>query len=230
MALAPISARISEGMSAPRPDAAAPETSAAGPALAAADYEAIHAALMASGRGRAFLSEHTRRSRSADTLTVLTAVERLGEMLRGEALPRNAPEFLHLSLMAMAGLIAAVETDMAALAAGAETPTDSAPRVARLSATLRDLGDCVQVMLDSFNQPPDTAEQNAPPAQHVAQQQDHTQEYAQEPDNAREQDDAPPRSTSGLRSAMPSLAWTNGIDSLAPLRALSQAERIALFS
>jgi hypothetical protein len=84
-----------------------PDAATAPGCATAADYEAIRAALAATARGRAFLAEHATRSRSADTLSVLTAVERLGATLRGEALPTSAPEYLHLSLVAMAGLIAA---------------------------------------------------------------------------------------------------------------------------
>jgi hypothetical protein len=167
------------------------------------DYDAIHATLMASARGRWFLSEYAKRNRSADTLTVLTAIDRLGATLRGEAPASSTPEYLHLSLMAMAGLIASVETDVTALAAGTETPAEGKPRIARLSATLRDLGDCVQVMLDSFNKPPAQVLAPAAPTQPVA---------------------------AIVTTATPENTMPSAAEALAPLQALSQPELIALFS
>ena len=192
----------------------------------AADYAAIHAALQATARGCAFLAEHERRSRSADTLSVLTAVERLGARLHEAALPKHAPEYLHLSLVAMSGLIAAVETDMAALdtgarAGGAETFEASRPRVARLSATLRDLGDCVRVMLDSFNRPTEApAPQDVPAAPQRPMQEKEEEKYAAAPN---EEDHTKTK-------VLPRATWPDGSDPLAPLRALSEPERIALFS
>lgn len=50
-----------------------------------ADYDAICAALMETARGRAFLAEHARRSRSADIAALLAASERI------EAAMRDAP-------------------------------------------------------------------------------------------------------------------------------------------
>jgi hypothetical protein len=41
------------------------------------DYEALHAALSASARGRIFLAEYARRNRNADTTVVLDALSRL---------------------------------------------------------------------------------------------------------------------------------------------------------
>ncbi len=41
------------------------------------DFEAIHAALLASERGRSFLAEYARRNRHADTAQVLAAIDRL---------------------------------------------------------------------------------------------------------------------------------------------------------
>ncbi|HWM80775.1 MAG TPA: hypothetical protein VNQ56_01830 [Pseudolabrys sp.] len=207
-------------------------------ALPAVDYDAIHAALTATARGRAFLAEHAGRSRVADTLSVLTAVEQLGARLHGEAMPKSAPEYLHLSLVAMAGLIAAVETDMTTLATGNETPQATQPRVARLSATLRDLRDCVQVMLDSFNRPSDTSvplQDTAPPRQ-TSHPHSSPQDRVQQEQELQDQDlqmltsDIPVEDKPARDSSIPHLTWPNGIDPLAPLRALSEPERIALFS
>jgi len=132
-----------------------------------AEYDAILATLAASARGRAFLAEYGRRNRGADTTTVLAAIDHIGAALRDEAAPDDAPEYLQLGLMAMAGLIAAVENDMSALSTGHETTDSARPRVQRVIGTLRDLGDCVQVMLDSWPTKP-TPQAAAPePAAHV---------------------------------------------------------------
>ena len=47
-----------------------------------ADYDAIRAALMETARGRAFLAEHARRNRSADIAALLAASERIEATMR----------------------------------------------------------------------------------------------------------------------------------------------------
>jgi chemotaxis protein CheZ len=47
-----------------------------------AEFSAIESALLNSGRGRAFLTEHARRNRLSDTQTVLSAIERLEHSTR----------------------------------------------------------------------------------------------------------------------------------------------------
>lgn len=47
-----------------------------------AEYDAIQAALMETARGRAFLAEHARRSRSADIASLLAASERIEAAMR----------------------------------------------------------------------------------------------------------------------------------------------------
>lgn len=49
------------------------------------DYLALCAALSQNARGRAFLDEHARRSRSADTETLLAAITRIETLLKAEA-------------------------------------------------------------------------------------------------------------------------------------------------
>jgi hypothetical protein len=49
------------------------------------DYGILCAALEASARGRAFLSEHARRNRSADTEVLLAAIDRLTAQIRSDA-------------------------------------------------------------------------------------------------------------------------------------------------
>jgi hypothetical protein len=50
-----------------------------------ADYQAFCAALSQSGRGRALLAEYARRNRNADTAALLAAIERLEAHLRADA-------------------------------------------------------------------------------------------------------------------------------------------------
>ncbi len=49
------------------------------------DYRAFCAALSESGRGRAFLAEYARRNRHADTAALLAAIERIEAHLRADA-------------------------------------------------------------------------------------------------------------------------------------------------
>jgi len=51
------------------------------------DYQAFCEALSASARGRAFLAEYTRRNRNADTEQLLAAIERLQSLVTGNATP-----------------------------------------------------------------------------------------------------------------------------------------------
>jgi hypothetical protein len=54
-------------------------------ALSEGKYEALCAALSESGRGRAFLAEYARRNRNADTAVLLAAIERIEAHLRADA-------------------------------------------------------------------------------------------------------------------------------------------------
>jgi len=49
------------------------------------DYQALCAVLSESGRGRAFLAEYARRNRNADTEALLAAIERIEARLRADA-------------------------------------------------------------------------------------------------------------------------------------------------
>ena len=49
------------------------------------DYSILYAALEASARGRAFLSEYARRNRAADTEVLLASLDRLHMHIRGDA-------------------------------------------------------------------------------------------------------------------------------------------------
>lgn len=59
------------------------------------EYDAIEAAVMETVRGRWFLKEYARRNRSADTLVILQALDRLREILEAaeaRALPVEAEQ------------------------------------------------------------------------------------------------------------------------------------------
>jgi hypothetical protein len=85
------------------------------PPAAAEDYDAIHAAVTASARGRWFLDEYARRNRSADTRLVLAAIERMERALRAER-DRESYQRFRAELLEMANTIA----DTRAVVAGSE--------------------------------------------------------------------------------------------------------------
>jgi hypothetical protein len=94
----------------------------ASPALPGeADYTAIHAAVLATERGRWFLAEYARRNRQADAAELLAAVERVGAASLGAATPDSSadqcrdqidPERLRTELAEMAGAIARAVTEL----------------------------------------------------------------------------------------------------------------------
>ena len=219
----------------------APSSMASPPADAApsdAEYNAILATLTATARGRAFLAEHGRRSRGADTATVLAAIDHIGAARRGEGVPADAPEYLQLGLMAMAGLIAAVENDTSALSTGHETPDSARPRVQRLIGTLRDLSDCIQVMLDSWQTKPEAQAAaptpSAPPALMLVAAPAPAAEQGASPadefaaDMAVFDEPMPPAPDDAVASSAP--RTMSRADALAALRSLSDTEMIALFT
>src|ERR1700731_613175 len=53
-----------------------------------AGYDAVHAALMATERGRRFLTEFADRNRHADTTAIVSAIARIEATLRGDGPPR----------------------------------------------------------------------------------------------------------------------------------------------
>jgi hypothetical protein len=65
-------------------DSTAPAATPADPA-SEHDYEVLVSALSQSARGRAFLDEHARRARHADTRVLLAAIARLEALVRAQA-------------------------------------------------------------------------------------------------------------------------------------------------
>jgi len=91
-----------------------------------AGYDAVHAALMATERGRRFLSEYADRNRHADTAAIVRAIARIEAALRGEGPPRVDAAG---DLMEIAG---AIDRIGAALAAGTPPASDVSAAVERL--------------------------------------------------------------------------------------------------
>ena len=91
-----------------------------------ADYDAVHAAIMATERGRRFLTEYADRNRHADTATIVSAIARIEATLRGEGPPRADATG---DLMEIAGAIDRVQ---AAFAAGTMPAPDVSAAIERL--------------------------------------------------------------------------------------------------
>ncbi len=94
-------------------------------ALDEAEYQALAEALSETARGRSFLAEHARRSRSAETNILLTAIERIEAQVR----PRMpAPDPLHDDLRRLLDELRTARTRV-------ETG-GAAPKVEQLAALL----------------------------------------------------------------------------------------------
>jgi chemotaxis protein CheZ len=92
-----------------------------------ADYDAVHAALMATERGRRFLTEYADRNRHVDTTMVVSAIARIEATLRGEGSPQAdaAGDLMEIA--------AAIDRIKAALAAGTLSTPDVSAAIERLS-------------------------------------------------------------------------------------------------
>jgi hypothetical protein len=91
-----------------------------------AGYDAVHAALMATERGRRFLTEYADRNRHADTAAIVGAIARIEAALRGDGPPRADAAG---DLMEIAAAIDRIE---AALAASATPASDISAAIERL--------------------------------------------------------------------------------------------------
>ena len=79
------------------------------------DYKAFYSVLASSARGRAFLAEHARRARHAETETLLAAIARIEATLAEQRTPeptRAAPPATTALAAAAAQAIAAAESDL----------------------------------------------------------------------------------------------------------------------
>ncbi|HEX3163641.1 MAG TPA: hypothetical protein VHQ92_13775 [Pseudolabrys sp.] len=77
------------------------------------DYETFCAALSASARGRAFLTEYTRRNRNADTEQLLAAIAQLQQTVAANAAPR-VTDTIKAELRALLDEIAVAQTELEA--------------------------------------------------------------------------------------------------------------------
>jgi hypothetical protein len=91
-----------------------------------ADYDAVHAALMATDRGRRFLTEYADRNRHADTTAIVGAIARIEATLRGDGPPRAdaAGDLMEIA--------AAIDRIQAMLAAGTPPASDISAAIERL--------------------------------------------------------------------------------------------------
>jgi hypothetical protein len=91
-----------------------------------AGYDAVHAALMATERGRRFLTEYADRNRHADTTAIVSAIARIEATLRGDGPPHAdaAGDLMEIA--------AAIDRIGAALAAGATPAPGISAAIERL--------------------------------------------------------------------------------------------------
>ena len=112
-------------MSAENPAKAYAAAASALPSPGEADFEAICAAVLATERGRWFLSEYARRNCQADTAELLAAIERIAARSGADAaalaqMPTigGSHERLRAELMEMAGIIARARAELASAMSG----------------------------------------------------------------------------------------------------------------
>jgi hypothetical protein len=120
------------------------------------DYRTFYAVLSASGRGRAFLAEHARRHRGADTEAVLAVLARLESLLRSR---QANDENLRGELRTVLGTIRAGRSELATSALPA--------RAAGLARLLDMLERRLETLVDDAARPspaPDAALAVVPPA------------------------------------------------------------------
>jgi hypothetical protein len=182
-----------------------------------AEYEAFYAALAESARGRAFLAEHARRSRSADTAVLLASVQRLEGLVGSQ--PASAVDDERQELRSLLDAIRGMhaELDTAALSM----------QVAKLAALL----DVVQQRIETIVTPPPRHEETPAPAPHeappaVAAVPNEeavaaiTAEAAPQPEPA----EAPPEADADPRpTAVPEVGWFESGSALAAVAAAALA-------
>jgi hypothetical protein len=176
-----------------------------------AEYEAFYAALAESARGRAFLAEHARRSRSADTAVLLASVQRLEGLVGSQ--PASAVDDerqeLRSLLEAIRGMHA--ELDTAALSM----------QVAKLAALL----DVVQERIETIVTPRHE-EMPAPPAAEAAASDEIVEALAVAavPEPAPAPADTPLEAEADPRpTAVPEVGWFDSGSALAAVAAAALA-------
>jgi hypothetical protein len=178
-----------------------------------AEYEAFFAALAESARGRAFLAEHARRSRSADTAVLLASVQRLEGLVGSPSAPAvdDDRQELRSLLEAIRGMHA--ELDTAALSM----------QVAKLAALLDVVQQRIETIVTPPRQeeaaPPPVAAESPPAAEPVA-----SEEALAAPEAAPEPAEAPPEADADPRpTAVPEVGWFESGSALAAVAAAALA-------
>jgi hypothetical protein len=183
------------------------------------DYRSFCAALSESGRGRAFLEEYARRSRHADTQALLAAIERLEARLQadGSAVQRLRDD---LRMLLIAIRLARPEIDAA----------NPATQVAKLSKLL----DLLERRIDAMASPADTAPDESAQAERaplaVVPPHDEPELPIPSPENAQPLPISLVADTAVIAPAMAEPAALPPPDPLAAIMALSEDERLALFT
>jgi len=180
----------------------------------AGEYEAFLAVLSSSARGRAFLAEHARRARQADTETLLAALTRIEAMLAEQRAaaerPPAPPAPPPVAPAAPAATALAAVAAQAIAAAESDMPEVTVIKAGRMPPPARFAGEDFR----SAESQADTADATGEPETSVSETVDQAAAVAA--------DAAPPARTTppGAQAA----------DALAALLALSDDERLALFS
>jgi hypothetical protein len=102
-----------------------------------AEYEAIHAEIAATERGRWFLSEHVKRNPAADTDRLVGSLARAEAALRGGA-AMAMPRALADDLAQLAAAIGQIESVIAANAAPAAGGLAAGERIQEIAVALRE--------------------------------------------------------------------------------------------
>jgi hypothetical protein len=192
------------------------------------DYRILCTTLEASARGRAFLSEHARRNRSADTEVLLAAIDRLTAQIRGDA---EALQHMRGELRTLVTAIRLARPDI------------DAGRPPGKVAMLGELVGLVERRIDALIGETRTGDpQPARPQLTVVATSDEPSPDAQTPTIAvvapakpvagvmpevNVLDSSPPPASPPVRPQTPS---ADRLLVLAPIMALSEDERLALFS
>jgi chemotaxis protein CheZ len=87
--------------------------------ISEADYSAIEAAVLETARGRWFLAEYARRNRHADTVMLISALDRIEAAVRGER-SLDSVDRIRFDLVDMAKAIARTKAEIAAIKPDAE--------------------------------------------------------------------------------------------------------------
>jgi len=102
-----------------------------------ANYDAIYAAIMATDRGRWFLTEFASRNRHIDTRALIRAIGRVEGAIRGQAPPSSA-DVLCRDLIDLAAAIGRIEAELAAGTAQALDVLAASERIQDIAFALRE--------------------------------------------------------------------------------------------